>query len=404
MLPGRIPLPPTPAWKDPEPPIPERPSLAQSNAEHRNAERPGSVQPVSERSDATRMDSGPPAPERPDFVRLNVEHRNAVRPGFVRLVSERSDATRMDSGPPTPGRPDPTWSGAVRRGAAHLGTERLDSSRSGLVRPDPDWSDAGRAGGAVRSGDSAGSGAGRGALAVPETVISRFLVVAAGRGGLPDLGGLLGAGTLADTARRLLRAGRITVSGHDVPTPWSSRLPTIGCLPDDTVDAVLDARRHVLVSGAAVPAEQPRHAQAVRLVARVLAAELEGRVVDLESHRLLSPGEGVADEPERFRLDAEWFGVFLTGAGPGRARADTYGLHRFGAPELVLRDVLYGDLPAAVDLLGDAARWLYAEFAAEAARGARTVPVPQGLTVTGAGCPGCGTALVLPRRNGDGAP
>ncbi|MGK5552201.1 hypothetical protein ACSNOI_11345, partial [Actinomadura kijaniata] len=239
---------------------------------------------------------------------------------------------------------------------------------------------------------------------VPETVISRFLVVAGGRGGLPELGDLLGAGALADTARRLVRAGRITVSGHDVPTPWSSRLPTVGCLPEDTVDAVLDARRHVLVSGAAVPAEQPRHAQAVRLVARVLAAELEGRVVDLESHRLLAPGEGAVGEPERFRLDEEWFGVFLTGAGPGRVRADTYGLHRFGVPELVLRDVLYGDLPAAADLLGATARRLYAGFAAEVARGERMMPVPQGMTVAGAGCPGCGTALVLPRRNGIGAP
>ncbi len=364
-----MPLPSAPVWGDPEPPIPERLNLARPNVEHPNAEWPGSVQPDS-----------------------------------ARPVSERSDATRTDSGPPTPGRPDTTWSGAARRDAVHLGTGRLDGSRSGFVRPDFEWSDAERADGGVRSGDSAGSGAGREVLAVPETVISRFLVVAGGRGGLPDLGALLGAGALADTARRLLRAGRITVSGHDVPTPWSSRLPTIGCLPDDTVDAVLDARRHVLVSGAAVPAEQPRHAQAVRLVARVLAAELEGRVVDLESHRLLPPAEGAAAEPERFRLDEEWFGVFLTGAGPGRVRADTYGLHRFGAPELVLRDVLYGDLPAAVDLLGDTARRLYAEFAAETARGARTVPVPQGLTVIGAGCPGCGTALVLPRRNGDGVP
>ncbi|MDL4776386.1 hypothetical protein [Actinomadura xylanilytica] len=144
-------------------------------------------------------------------------------------------------------------------------------------------------------------------LHVPASVTTRFLV-ATGEPATPDaayLRDVLGRTGPAHTARDLLGSPLLTVDGgHDAPTRWSDRLHALGG-PADSLERVLGATRHIVVTSVAAPAAQPRHAQAARLAARTLAAATGGVAVDLAANQVLVRDRGSPAEPERFVLGQE---------------------------------------------------------------------------------------------------
>ncbi|MFG2004693.1 hypothetical protein ACGFNU_36625 [Spirillospora sp. NPDC048911] len=184
-------------------------------------------------------------------------------------------------------------------------------------------------------------------------VTTRFLV-AADESATPDLAHLRKAlpdTPLAQTARALLGSPQLTIdAASTAPTRWSPRLLRLGGVPDG-LQRVIKARHHILVHSTAAPSDQPRHAQAARLVARVLATVMSGDLVDLDSSQLLS----TSTEPDRFVLGDEWIGVFVALA-EGRdaehcVRAGTAGMHRFGLPEIMATEVPYGHMLTAANIL-----------------------------------------------------
>ncbi|MEU5882561.1 hypothetical protein [Spirillospora sp. NPDC047279] len=205
-------------------------------------------------------------------------------------------------------------------------------------------------------------------LTTPASVTTRFLV-ATGESLTPPLGYLrdalpgtpLGRTSLGRTARDLLGSPLLEVAaGRPVPTPWTPRLPGLGGAPE-RLRQVIEASHHIVLTAVAAPSAQPRQARAARLVARTLAAAVGGVLVDLDSNQVVSD----RPEPARFHLGDEWIGVFVAIDGARDAercvRVSTSGMHRFGLPELVAREVAYGHMLTAANVLRALAHRVFAD-------------------------------------------
>lgn len=248
-----------------------------------------------------------------------------------------------------------------------------------------------------------------------EMATSRFLV-ATNESITPDaryLKEALPKTGLARTARALLGSPLLSIDpAQAAPTRWSRRILHLGGAPDG-LQRVIEARHHVLLTSVAAPSDQPRHAQAARLVARVLAAAVSGSLVDLDSNQVLAAS--TATEPERFVLGNEWIGVFVTLADDRDAerciRVGTAGMHRFGLPEVMASEVPYGHMLTAANILRALAfrllsdGGLAAKFTLEAgdllrfwgARPGQAGRLPLRLAAARSDCSDCSTALaVLP--------
>lgn len=214
-------------------------------------------------------------------------------------------------------------------------------------------------------------------LQIPESVVTRFLVatderVRPGTGYLRDA---LGGGGPARTARDLLASPLLVVTGgRATDSLWADRPAGLGG-GEVELAAARSARHQLVVTSVAAPAAQPRHAQAARLVARVLAAATSGVVADLAANQVLSGAGGPpVSEPERFILGEDWLGVFVAPDAERGVRADTVGLHRFGLPELLVRDVPYGCMLTAVNVLRGLAFRMLTEHWAWLSAGGRAGP------------------------------
>jgi hypothetical protein len=197
-------------------------------------------------------------------------------------------------------------------------------------------------------------------LPAPESVTTRFLVAAMECVSEP-FRDILSGTAVARTARELHARSLLTIRPHSAAPEWTTRLGgAIGYL-----ERLERARHHLLVQTRSSPENAPRHAQAARQAARLLAAAANGLVIDVDSNQVVKPSPL---EPGRFVLGQEWIGVFITLDETGCIRADTAGLHRFGLPELTVQRVSYGHLLTAANLLRALAFRLFAE------RGAAAVP------------------------------
>ncbi|GLZ12857.1 hypothetical protein Acsp04_30920 [Actinomadura sp. NBRC 104425] len=237
----------------------------------------------------------------------------------------------------------------------------------------------------------------------PETVASRFLV-STDEPLSADLSAVLAdtGGGPAALARELHARSVLTLREHRPEAGW------LACLggASGRLERLKKARHHLLVHVRGAPDDAPRYAQAARQAARLLAAAAGGLVVDVDSCQVVHTSP---TERERFVLGDQWIGVFV--AGDRRlVRADTWGLHRFGLPELVARDVPLGHLLTAVNLLRVLAFRLFSRRSTGTMPGTLLVdgadlprfwgarPAPAGrfmvrLSPATGGCHGCGSAL-----------
>lgn len=102
------------------------------------------------------------------------------------------------------------------------------------------------------------------------------------------------------------------------------------------------ATHNVVVTAHAPPLAQPEHAQAARVVARILAEACGGLIYDTRCGRVLPADFPRRPEPLRFRLADRWLAGDVTpvprgepgGRVPRSYLVETAGLHRFGLPEL----------------------------------------------------------------------
>ncbi|WP_433323740.1 hypothetical protein [Spirillospora sp. CA-294931] len=253
-------------------------------------------------------------------------------------------------------------------------------------------------------------------LDIPTTVTSRYLVANPNRVRLTSnqVRKALPSHPLASTAASLLGSSRLTIESKAAQP--DDRLKRIGAAPEQSM-RLLNAGFHSMITGTSPPSAQPSDTQAFRLVARTLATQTGGLLVDLDSNQLLRPG---VPEPHSFLLGHEWIGVFIEMDTGGLIRTDTSGLHRFGLPELAAREVPYGTMLTAANLLRGTAFRLFTEYRDHLARnrstweiaterqldpadtqrfwGTRpthTDPLPIRLTPTTTTCPGCTKALAI---------
>jgi hypothetical protein len=111
-------------------------------------------------------------------------------------------------------------------------------------------------------------------------------------------------------------------------------------------DPVHKATHHIVVTARIPPVSQPEHGQALRAIARVVAASCDGAVYDPWSRCLLPHDFRFGAEHPEFCLADGWLTAWFA-----RARLTTAGLRRFGLPELEAPVVPRGNRPAAVTLL-----------------------------------------------------
>ncbi|MBW8487110.1 hypothetical protein [Actinomadura parmotrematis] len=175
----------------------------------------------------------------------------------------------------------------------------------------------------------------------------------------------------ARTAAGLLGSPLLTLDARSTPTPWSARLRTIAGLEPGDLDEITRASHHVVLTGLSAPANWPLHPQSTRFAARTLASLTGGRVIDMDAGHLLPRGHEPPPRPGRFVLGEHWVQIYITpGAGP-HLRADTYGLHRFGLPELAVRGLSYGTMHTGAAVLRSLAQALFTE---QCERGAEDGP------------------------------
>jgi len=179
-------------------------------------------------------------------------------------------------------------------------------------------------------------------LHVPDTVASGFLV-SADDPPPSDVSTVLTGGGLADLARELLDRSAMTVRAHSPTAEWLARSGG----SSGHLRRLRNARHHMLIRVQGPPDDAPRHAQAARQTARLLAAAAGGLVMDVDSRQVVGGSDA---EPARFVLGEGWIGVFVT-EERGLVRADTWGMHRFGLPEVAVRGAPYGHLLTAANLL-----------------------------------------------------
>jgi hypothetical protein len=201
---------------------------------------------------------------------------------------------------------------------------------------------------------------GRLGLEIPTSVTTHFVVAThdtapIGAGYVRDLLCASGSGPLADTAGDLIESPLLVVRGESgVISDWRDRLRGVAGSAEGAA-FVSQAPRHIVVASIASPAAQPRHAQAARLVARLLAAANTGVVVDLAARHVVTEIGAAGDERESFVLGDDWLAVFLTcddeAAEHGRVRVVTAGLGRFGLPELTMGGVQFGSMHTAVGIV-----------------------------------------------------
>ncbi|MCW2913344.1 MAG: hypothetical protein JWN52_1412 [Actinomycetia bacterium] len=207
-------------------------------------------------------------------------------------------------------------------------------------------------------------------LEIPESVTSHFVVATGLSTSLSpgDIRDLLGdaarrgaeAASLARTACELLDSPLVLVAGKRAgDSDWTARLDGVAGAEEE-VRRLRWAEHHLVLTSVAPPAAQPRHAQAVRFMARVLAEHTGGLVADLAAGQTLSAGEVPAGETERFVLADDWTAAFVGSDDEPEARVpeqevririDTTGLARFGVPDLVARHVPGDRMITSINLL-----------------------------------------------------
>jgi hypothetical protein len=198
------------------------------------------------------------------------------------------------------------------------------------------------------------------ALEIPESVTTHFLVATndaapPGTGYVRDLLSISTAGSLAVIARDLLESPLLYVKDESTATSdWRDRLRGVAGVEAE-VEFVLQASHHVVVTSVAAPAAQPRHAQAARLVARLVAAATSGVAVDLAANHAFTAVDTAGTERDAFVLGDDWLATFVTcddqASEPGRVRVETAGLRRFGLPDLTMRGVQFASMLTAVNIV-----------------------------------------------------
>jgi hypothetical protein len=175
--------------------------------------------------------------------------------------------------------------------------------------------------------------------------------------------------TLARTACELLESPLLLVAGERASdSVWTARLEGVAGAEGD-LRRLRGAEHHLVLTSVAPPAAQPRHAQAVRFVARVLAEHTGGLVADLAAGQTLPSAQVPADEVERFVLADDWTAAFVgpddefetPEPGQVRIRIDIAGLARFAVPDLVARHVPGDRMITSINLLRALSHRLLAE-------------------------------------------
>nr|WP_055506931.1 hypothetical protein [Nonomuraea pusilla] len=147
------------------------------------------------------------------------------------------------------------------------------------------------------------------------------------------------------TATVSLASESLRVTHH--PSPWK---PVGVDLPDTERTRLRRMRQHVVVSSTAFPHELPGTVQAARAVARAVAAESAGLLIDPVIGGAVPGCERCAAEPPNFRLDDGWLAWDTQvhdsatcppwdPAGTGTCaclRVTSRGLRRFALPEITI--------------------------------------------------------------------
>lgn len=154
--------------------------------------------------------------------------------------------------------------------------------------------------------------------------------------------------------------GAVTVTAH--PVPWK---PEAATLTGDERRRLRRTRQHVVVAATAPPHRFPSVAQVARAVARALAREYDGLLIDpLTGSTVLTCGR-CATEPPIFNLDDDWasWGIdphdettcpdgHPSGAGLCDCpRITSRGLSRFALPEITVDGAVCGHSLCATNLL-----------------------------------------------------
>lgn len=169
---------------------------------------------------------------------------------------------------------------------------------------------------------------------------------------------------LAEVALELLRSRSCSLTQMAVgKSGWREDLQDVhGELP--ALRAIKSARYHQVLTVEASVAALPKVAQAMRLIARTLAFATGGVFVDI-SGRIVLADRHPALEPEAFTVSAGWVTIVINhGRDPENLTAETWGLARFGLPELVVSGFGSQATLTAFNLLaGIAARLLDGQWA-----------------------------------------
>ncbi|MBF8194540.1 hypothetical protein ITP53_54600 [Nonomuraea sp. K274] len=167
--------------------------------------------------------------------------------------------------------------------------------------------------------------------------------------------------------------GALTVTRH--ASPWK---PTGINLTDDERRRLRRTKHHVVVSSTAPPHHLPGNAQVARAVARALARESDGLLIDpLTGATILTRGRCVGEPPD-FRLNDDWLAwdvqVHDAATCPPWYPADTSvcdclrvtsrGLRRFALPEITLDGAACAHNLCATNLLRTVANRLVADHLA----------------------------------------
>ncbi|WP_067484192.1 hypothetical protein [Actinomadura hibisca] len=139
---------------------------------------------------------------------------------------------------------------------------------------------------------------------------------------------------LAETALELLRSDSCTLTQLEVASSGRREdlQDVLGEQP--ALRAIQAARYHQVLTVEAAVAALPKVAQAMRLIARTLAFVTGGVFVDLAG-RIVLADRHPALEPSAFTVSACWVTIVINhGHDPDSLSAQTWGLSRFGLPEL----------------------------------------------------------------------
>ncbi|TMR95826.1 hypothetical protein [Nonomuraea basaltis] len=183
-------------------------------------------------------------------------------------------------------------------------------------------------------------------LPLPRTLTSLFVIAMEHL--LFDLGSFVPwrvGGPYKRAAISAIDSGALTVTHH--AAPWK---PVGATLTDDDRRRLRRTKQHIVVSATAPPHRLPGNVQAARAVARALARECDGVLIDsLTGSTILTCGR-CAGEPADFHIGDDWLGwdvqVHDDATCPpwdpadtavcGCLRVTSRGLRRFALPEITL--------------------------------------------------------------------